>query len=85
VCWRDDELVVFAAPDHPQAMSRGLNDRNLLAKRWIARERGSGTRQTFDRAIHGLLANLDIAVELQHKEAIKRAVEAGLGWVACHG
>ena len=46
------------------------------------REQGSGTRQTFDRAMHGLLSNLDITLELQHTEAIKRAVEAGLG-VGC--
>ena len=46
------------------------------------RERGSGTRQAFDRAMQGLLPDLDIAMELQHTEAIKRAVEAGLG-VGC--
>jgi DNA-binding transcriptional LysR family regulator len=77
--WRNDELVVFAAPDHPQVISRGLTDRDLLAQRWIVRERGSGTRQTFDRAMHGLLPGLAVAMELQHTEAIKRAVEAGLG------
>jgi DNA-binding transcriptional LysR family regulator len=80
--WRNDELVVFAAPDHPAANSGGLDDRDLLDQRWIVRERGSGTRQTFDRAMQGLLPNLDIAMELQHTEAIKRAVEAGLG-VGC--
>lgn len=29
--------------------------------------------------MHGLLPDLTIALELQHTEAIKRAVEAGLG------
>ena len=29
--------------------------------------------------MHGILPDLDIAMELQHTEAIKRAVEAGLG------
>jgi DNA-binding transcriptional LysR family regulator len=43
------------------------------------REPGSGTRQTFERAMHGLLSQLHILLELQHTEAIKRAVEAGLG------
>jgi DNA-binding transcriptional LysR family regulator len=43
------------------------------------RETGSGTRQTFDRAMSGILSELDISLELQHTEAIKRAVEAGLG------
>ena len=32
--------------------------------------------------MHGLLPDLDISMELQHTEAIKRAVEAGLG-VGC--
>ena len=43
------------------------------------RERGSGTRQAFDRAMHGLLPDLEIGLVLQHTEAIKGAVEAGLG------
>ncbi len=77
--WRADELVVFAAPGHALASAGQLTDRDLLDQPWIVRERGSGTRQTFDRAMHGLLPDLDIAMELQHTEGIKRAVEAGLG------
>lgn len=80
--WRDDELQVFAAPGHPLAGRRSVSDRQLLQLPWIVREPGSGTRQTFDRAMHGILTDLDIAMELQHTEAIKRAVEAGLG-VGC--
>jgi DNA-binding transcriptional LysR family regulator len=79
VHWRDDELVVFCAPDHPLAGKPWLSDDDLLDAAWIVREQGSGTRQHFDWAMHGLLANLDIKLELQHTEAIKRAVEAGLG------
>lgn len=77
--WRDDELVVFCAPGHPLANRRKLTDRMLLDATWILREAGSGTRQTFDRALHGLLPQLNILLELQHTEAIKRAVEAELG------
>jgi len=80
--WRDDELQVFAAPGHPLVGSKNVGDKQLLAQSWIVREPGSGTRQTFDRAMHGILTDLDIAMELQHTEAIKRAVEAGLG-VGC--
>ena len=79
VHWRDDELVVFCAPDHPLAGKPWLSDDDLLDAAWIVREQGSGTRQHFDWAMHGLLANMDIKLELQHTEAIKRAVEAGLG------
>ncbi len=77
--WREDELIAFCAPDHVLAKRYRLNDDDLLAATWILREPGSGTRQTFDRALYGLLPRLNILLELQHTEAIKRAVEAGLG------
>jgi DNA-binding transcriptional LysR family regulator len=80
--WRPDELVVFAAPGHPLARAGKLTDDDLLSLPWIVRETGSGTRQAFDRAMHGILTDIHIAMELQHTEAIKRAVEANLG-VGC--
>lgn len=81
--WRTDELAVFCHPDHPLARSKkDLNQDDLVGIQWILREAGSGTRQAFDRAMHGLLPKLNIVLELQHTEAIKRAVEAQLG-VGC--
>jgi DNA-binding transcriptional LysR family regulator len=77
--WQDDELIVFCAPDHPLAAIQRINNEHLLQAQWVLREKGSGTRQTFDRAMHGLLPQLDISLELQHTEAIKRAVESKLG------
>lgn len=77
--WRDDELVLFCAPEHPLASRGILSDTDLLEAQWIVREAGSGTRQAFDRAMHGLLPDLDLRLELQHTEAIKTAVEANLG------
>lgn len=77
--WQDDELIVFCAPDHPLAFIQNINDEHLLQAQWVLREKGSGTRQTFDRAMHGLLPQLGISLELQHTEAIKRAVESKLG------
>ncbi|EGG99661.1 LysR family transcriptional regulator [gamma proteobacterium IMCC2047] len=77
--WCDDQLVVFCAPHHPLAKAANLSEQQLINAPWILREQGSGTRQTFDRAMHGLLPQLHIAHELQHTEAIKRAVEANLG------
>jgi DNA-binding transcriptional LysR family regulator len=77
--WRDDELSLFCAPDHPLAKLPVLDDEALISAQWIVREAGSGTRQAFDRAMHGILPSLNLRLELQHTEAIKRAVEAGLG------
>ena len=77
--WRDDELALFCAPDHPLAARGTLDDDDLLSADWIVREKGSGTRQAFDRAMTGILSNLRLRLALQHTEGIKRAVEAGLG------
>ncbi|MET0386056.1 MAG: LysR substrate-binding domain-containing protein, partial [Polyangiales bacterium] len=65
-------------------MSRraGLSDDDLRDAVWIVREPGSGTRQAFEHAMRGILADLRIVLELQHTEAIKSAVESGLG-VGC--
>ncbi len=80
--WMSDDLVIFTSPNHPSASDQPLTDEQLSNLPWIVRETGSGTRQGFERAMHGLLSDIDVVLELQHTEAIKRAVEAGLG-VGC--
>jgi DNA-binding transcriptional LysR family regulator len=77
--WRSDELVVFCAPTHPLARETTLTDDHLRSAVWIVREPGSGTRQAFERAMHGILVELRIVLELQHTEAIKGVVEQGMG------
>jgi DNA-binding transcriptional LysR family regulator len=80
--WRQDELAVFCAPSHPFAQKPALGDDELRQAAWIVREHGSGTRQAFEHAMHGLLVELHVLLELQHTEAIISAVKAGLG-VGC--
>lgn len=77
--WMDDELVVFCAPEHPLAQREDVSLEELIATPWILREKGSGTRETFDYAFHDYHSQLNIRLELEHTEAIKRAVESGLG------
>lgn len=77
--WLNDELVVFCAPQHPLAGIGKCSSAQLAAQNWIVRETGSGTRALFDRIIVQALPELHIQLELEHTEAIKRAVESGLG------
>lgn len=80
--WLEDDLVVFCAPGHP-LVAEGVADLALLAEQdWILREQGSGTRETFEQAIRHLEGGIRVRLELEHTEAIKRAVESGLG-VGC--
>jgi DNA-binding transcriptional LysR family regulator len=77
--WVEDELVVFCAPRHPLAQRGTASLAELRNEAWILREKGSGTRMSFDQALHGQSAQLNVRLELEHTEAIKRAVESGLG------
>lgn len=77
--WVEDELVVFCAPAHPLAHGRPVSMLELAGQDWILREQGSGTRETFDQALRHFDGNLKVRLELEHTEAIKRAVESGLG------
>ncbi len=77
--WIADELVAFAAPNHPLAKQAQISRSALLSQPWILRELGSGTRETFNRGVGADYSRLNIQLTLEHTEAIKRAVEAGLG------
>jgi DNA-binding transcriptional LysR family regulator len=77
--WVEDQLVVFCAPQHALAKSGQASIAQLAQEAWIMRERGSGTRLTFDQAMRHHPQPLNIRLELEHTEAIKRAVESGLG------
>jgi DNA-binding transcriptional LysR family regulator len=80
--WVADELVVFCSPTHPLAEEGRATIAELMEQPWIVRETGSGTRETLDRALRDECSRLQIRLELEHTEAIKRAVEFGLG-VGC--
>lgn len=80
--WRDDELVVIAAPGHPWVSNAPQNREKLLQGSWIMREVGSGTREVFEAALGQSGEQLTSLLELGHTEAIKKAVQAGLG-VSC--
>ncbi len=77
--WHQDELIIIAAPHHPLACKRKVTLQDLKEQQWIFRESGSGTRQKFEEAIGIAITPL---VELGHTEAIKQAVEIGLG-ISC--
>lgn len=77
-----DELVVIMSPAHPWAERRGLSAIELTKEPLILREEGSGTRQIILKHLeeHGIkLDQLKIALVMGSTEAIKGAVEEGLG------
>jgi DNA-binding transcriptional LysR family regulator len=75
----DNPLVVIAAPNHPLAGEKGIPLARLVDEPYVGREAGSGTRNAVEKAFaeHGL--ELHAAMEMNKNEAIKQAVEVGLG------
>lgn len=76
--WRNDEMIVVAAPGHPLAQKKATL-RQLASQAWILREHGSGTREAADRWLSAHLDTYSVGMELGSNEAVKRAVRAGLG------
>lgn len=80
-----DQLVLVVGLEHAWARGTPLRTADLLESEWVLRERGSGTRSVFEEALAHLgiqLCDLRIAMELPSNEAVRAAVEAGLGATA---
>jgi DNA-binding transcriptional LysR family regulator len=80
--WREDALAICAAPDHPLAQPGAATMASLRQADWILRERGSGTREVVEQLLTSQLGDIRLTMELGGTEAIKRAVEAGIG-ISC--
>ena len=76
--WREDRLVIIAAPNHPLA-GRRATAAALAEASWVLREKGSGTREVFEEAIAGKFSLLHVPAEVGGIGAVKRAVMAGVG------
>jgi DNA-binding transcriptional LysR family regulator len=74
-----DELVLIAGRMHRWARRRHVGRRELAGERLLVREAGSATRQVMERALQQAGITPASTMELNHTEAIKECVMAGLG------
>lgn len=74
-----DDLMLIVPPDHPWARRHTVEPGLLARQPLLTREEGSATRQVAERALQHANVRFTIAMELDHPEAIKQAVMAGLG------
>ncbi len=80
-----DQMIVVVGPEHPWAERAALSPAELGETVWVLREPGSGTRSEFEQAVSGFgiaMSDLQVALELPSNEAVRGAVEAGLGATA---
>ena len=74
-----DELILIVARVHPWARRRFVSQGELAGERLLIREPGSASRQVMERALQHAGIPMKRTMELDHTEAIKQSVMAGLG------
>ena len=76
-----DHLVVIMPNDHMLASEKKLRVEDFVSYPFICREHGSGTQEVITNYVekHGNGEELNVCFELSSPEAIKGAVEAGMG------
>jgi len=75
----DNPLVVIAAPDHPLTEAGPIALERLEEETLLLREPGSGTRAMIERHFAAHTLAYRPGCELSSNEALKQAVQAGLG------
>jgi len=81
VC-RQDELVLIVPPKHELATHDSIKLKDILNYPFICREEGSGTREVILDYLYSLGMDkhaMNMCLELGSPEAVKGAVEAGMG------
>jgi len=75
----ENQLVVIAATSHPLSTHKDIALAQLVEQPLIGRELGSGTRGALEKFLAEHNYVYKAAMEMNKNEAIKQAVEAGLG------
>ncbi|MDH5368674.1 MAG: LysR family transcriptional regulator [Gammaproteobacteria bacterium] len=75
----ENPLVVVAACDHPLASKNKITLKTLQNETFVVREQGSGTRTAMQRFFDEHNMEITSSMAMNENEAIKQAVQAGMG------
>ena len=77
--WREEDFVLACAPNHPLAARQALKPCDLDGMDIIGFEQGLRIRQKLDRELGVRGVSVNVTMEFDNTEIIKRAIEGGLG------
>jgi DNA-binding transcriptional LysR family regulator len=75
----DNPLVVIAPVNHPLVRKKSIPLARMQEETFLMREEGSGTRIAMERYFEAHGVRINTGMEMSSTEAIKQAVQAGLG------
>jgi len=74
-----EELVVVCPPDHRLAGREAVEPSELKDEPFVAFEANVPTRRFIDRVLRGYRVSVQVAMEFDNNETLKRAIEVGAG------
>jgi len=74
-----DKLALICDPDHPLAHRSHINIRKLNGLNYIAFEKGMASQRALDRIFQEHKIKVNVVMEFNNIETIKRSVEIGAG------
>jgi DNA-binding transcriptional LysR family regulator len=77
--WREEEMVVTCAPGHPLAGQKAVRPGQLNGEKCIGFDRHLAIRREVDRFFREQGVAVDVALEFDNIETIKKAVEIAAG------
>lgn len=77
--FKSDDLVLVTAREHPLVGKRTIKLSDLEGQRFVAFEHDIPTGKAIDGLLRGGGVKVQVAMEMDNVETIKRAVELGLG------
>jgi DNA-binding transcriptional LysR family regulator len=77
--WRDEEMVLACGPTHRLAKLREIRPAHLQNEQFVAFDRGLVIRREVDRFLREWGVGVDVVLEFDNIENIKKAVEIGAG------
>jgi len=79
IAWREEAMTLVCHPEHELARRRSIQLHDLHGRTMVAFETGLSVRREIDRVLAQAGVEVDVAMEFDNIETIKRAVEIDAG------
>ncbi len=77
--WREEEMVLTCSPSHPLAGCRAIQTAQLAGAKYIGFDKGLVIRREVDRFLREQGVTVEVALEFDNIENIKKAIEVSAG------
>ena len=77
--WREEEMVLACHPDHPLARYKAVRPEQLAGEKYIGFDKDLGIRRQVDRFLRQQGVSVEVALEFDNIENIKKGIEIAGG------